>query len=82
MEEGQLLPSQGDLPVLYKAYAWRAGNRVKVRYKSFWNPSSLTRVEAEAYLAWLDAGNNGTHFDLMLNLPKALDRQAARDAEI
>jgi len=82
MEEGQLLPSHGDLPVLYKAYAWRAGNRVKVRYKSFWNPSSLTRVEADAYLAWLDAGNNGTHFDWMLNLPKARDRQAGRDAEI
>jgi hypothetical protein len=37
-------------------YAWRAGNRVKVPYKSFWNPSSFTRVEVEAYLAWLDAG--------------------------
>ena len=39
MEEGQLLPTHGELPVLFKAYAWRAGNRVKVRYKSFWNPS-------------------------------------------
>jgi|ERR1700738_1590587 hypothetical protein len=77
MEEGQLLPTHGELPVLFKAYAWRAGNRVKVRYKSFWNPSSLTRVEAEAYLAWLDAGNHGTHFDWTLSLPKARDRQVA-----
>jgi hypothetical protein len=75
IEEAQLLPSHRDLPVLYNAHAWRAGNRVKVRYKSFWNPSSLTRVQAEAYLAWLDGGNNGTHFDWSRTLPKARDRQ-------
>ena len=70
MEEGRELPDNGELPVLYKAYAWRAGNRVKIRYKSFWNPSSLTRGEAEGYLAWLDAGNSGTHYDWTRTLLK------------
>jgi hypothetical protein len=46
----------------YHAGAWRAGNRVKVIYVSYHDPSSLTRAEAEAYLTWLDAGNVGTFF--------------------
>jgi hypothetical protein len=82
MEESQRLRPHRDQPVLYKAYAWRAANRVKVPYKSFWNLSSFTRVEVEAYLAWLDAGNHGTHFDWSRTLPKTRDRQAGRDSEI
>jgi hypothetical protein len=71
MGEDKALPDNGHLPTLYNAYAWCAGNRVKIRYKSFWTPCSLTREGAEAYLAWLDAGNSGTHYDCMRSLLKA-----------
>lgn len=36
--------------------------RVHVRYVSFQGVSLLPRAEAEQYLAWLDAGNVGTHY--------------------
>lgn len=38
-----------------------AGNGVYVTYISYQGSTRLTRDEAAAYLAWLDAGNVGTH---------------------
>lgn len=48
----------------YWANAFVSGRYVSVMYISFQGPNQLTREEAEAYLAWLDAGNVGTHFDI------------------
>lgn len=53
--DGALLP-------YYCAGAVRAGNYVDVRYVSFQLTSRMRKAEAEAYLAWLDAGNVGTHY--------------------
>lgn len=43
------------------ATARAAGSRVAVQYISYQGWSTLTKVEALAYLAWLDAGNVGRH---------------------
>lgn len=40
-----------------------SGPRVFVTYVSYHGAFSLTKAEAEAYLAWLDAGNVGRHWD-------------------
>lgn len=50
-------------PPYYYAGASAAGSRVFVHYVPFQGHSSLTRAEAEAYLAWLDAGNVGRHYE-------------------
>jgi hypothetical protein len=47
------------------ASAWSTGRRVCVTYVSYQGPTKLTRAEAAAYLAWLDAGNVGTHFEAL-----------------
>ena len=43
--------------------AFRAGSYVHVKYVRYQSSSSLRRYEALAYLAWLDAGNIGTHYE-------------------
>ena len=48
---------------LWHSGAHRAGRFVMVAYISYQNTSSLTKDEAEAYLAWLDAGNKGRHYE-------------------
>jgi hypothetical protein len=47
---------------LYCARAGRSGAFVAVSYKSYHRQSTLTRAEAETYLAWLDSGNSDTHY--------------------
>lgn len=42
--------------------AWRAGNRIGIRYVSYQTDSYLRAADAENYLAWLDAGNVGKHW--------------------
>lgn len=46
----------------YHARARVAGRYVGVMYVSYQDWCRLTRDEAEAYLAWLDAGNVGQHY--------------------
>jgi len=47
----------------YGAGAWYSGgSKLGVRYISYQSQTFLTRSEAEAYLAWLDAGNVGRHY--------------------
>lgn len=48
----------------YKVNAWASGRYVGVRYVSFHPESNLTKQEALAYLAWLDAGNVGRHYEV------------------
>jgi len=44
----------------YNAFAYHAGRYVGISCVSYQNHAdNLTRDEAEEYLAWLDAGNNG-----------------------
>ena len=47
----------------YFARAYRAGKYVLVTYVTYRGHSSLTRSEALAYLAWLDSGKIGTHWE-------------------
>ncbi len=46
----------------YFANTYVGGSRVCVRYVSFQGTSTLTKAEALRYLAWLDAGNVGSHY--------------------
>ena len=52
----------GDAAILCPSVE-RAGARVSVQYRNV--AHALTKAEAAAYLAWLDAGNNGTHLDMI-----------------
>ena len=49
-------------PLFYRPGAWVAGGWVNVRYVSYQLTYSFRRADAEAYLAWLDAGNVGKHY--------------------
>ncbi len=53
-----------DTTPYYFPMAVRSGRYVTVRYVSYHGNSALTREEAERYLAWLDAGNIGKHFQM------------------
>lgn len=46
----------------YHPHAARGGAYARVVYVTYHGGTSLTRAEAAAYLAWLDAGNVGKHF--------------------
>lgn len=46
----------------WKPRAWAAGNRVGISYVLHYADQTMTKAEAAAYLAWLDAGNSGKHF--------------------
>jgi hypothetical protein len=47
----------------FHAHAWYPGGAyISVVYISFQGISHLKRDEAEAYLAWLEAGNVGRHY--------------------
>lgn len=54
---------KGRLHPYWNASASARGGRVFVVYISYQGSTSLTLAEAEAYLAWLDAGNEGRHFE-------------------
>lgn len=50
------------IPPYHQAGAVASGRWVYVRYVSFQGNANLSRSDAERYLAWLDAGNVGTHY--------------------
>jgi hypothetical protein len=52
------------LTLYWGPVCYRAGSRAKVKYVAYQYESSLTKSEAEEYLAWLNAGNIGTHRDV------------------
>jgi hypothetical protein len=47
----------------YMTSAGMNGRWPFVQYVSYQGPVTIKKEEAEAYLAWLDAGNNGTHWN-------------------
>ena len=53
----------------YNSGAGRAGRYVWVVYVNYQGHISLTRAEAERYLAWLDAGNRGSHWEALRATP-------------
>lgn len=50
--------------LLYNSGAGHSGNRIFVCYVSYQGQNSLTREEAEKYLAALDAGKVARHFEV------------------
>jgi hypothetical protein len=55
----------GGLTPYFHANAWDAGRYVAVRYVSFQGTTHLSKADAERYLAWLDAGNVGKHYEVL-----------------
>lgn len=58
-------PDGSGLSDYYQAHAYVGGRWVRVRYISFQGTSSLSRDQAERYLAKLDAGFVGRHFEAL-----------------
>ena len=46
----------------YNAGAWAGGRWVNIQYVSYQRPSTLTKMDAEAYLARIESGFVGSHF--------------------
>jgi hypothetical protein len=59
----------------YMPGAWRSGARVRVKYLGYRDGTPLSREEAEAYLAGLDKGFVGRHFEFA-STPKPSNRSA------
>ena len=49
----------------YHAGAWANAGWVNVKYVSYQGVTSLKKADAEKYLAWLDAGNVGRHWEAL-----------------
>ncbi len=52
-----------ELTLFWHPVCYRAGSRAMVKYVTYQYESSMTKAEAEQYLAWLDDGNVGRHYD-------------------
>ena len=55
----------------YHAGARVAGPKVGITYVSYQVTHKVTKTEALAYLAWLDAGNSGRHHTMPKAVPQA-----------
>jgi hypothetical protein len=49
----------------YNVSAWDTSKTVYVRYVSFQGEHSLSKKDAEKYLAWLDSGKVGKHWGVI-----------------
>lgn len=49
----------------YHAHSSAYSRGVTVMYVSYQHTTKLSREEAETYLAWLDAGNIGRHYEVL-----------------
>src|SRR5438270_3181 len=67
-------PSRHKLSPFWHAGAGASNSWISICYVGYQGVSSLRRKEAEIYLAWLDAGNVGRHFE-------ALRQQRAKGAK-
>jgi hypothetical protein len=57
-----IMPGKESYRLFWNAGAIALGRYVGVTYIRYQGHRSLTRDQAAAYLAWLDAGNNGRHY--------------------
>ena len=55
--------SHGNTRAYYCSFASASGRYVYVTYITYQGHSALPKADAEAYLAWLDAGNVGRHYE-------------------
>lgn len=51
------------IKLYYSPSAFARGSRVGISYVSFQSETCVTKADALAYLAWLDAGNVGRHWE-------------------
>lgn len=60
----------------YNANAGRAGSYVGVTFVSYQEGRNLSKPDAEAYLAWLDAGNDGDYAEFRIATEPRMRRHA------
>lgn len=60
----------------YNANAGRAGSYVGVTFVSYQEGRNLAKPDAEAYLAWLDAGNDGDYHEFRIDTEPKMRRRA------
>lgn len=56
--------AKNDGILLVETSSWASGRWVYIQYSRYKAIVYLSRTEAQKYLAWLDAGNVGKHFDM------------------
>jgi hypothetical protein len=56
--------ASGHFTPFWLARCWGSGRGVGILYVGYQSPTTLTRRQAERYLAWLDAGNVGKHWQV------------------
>ena len=56
---------RGLKPYFHASARYAGGSKMWVTYISYQGRSKLTKAEATAYLAWLDAGNVGRHYEAL-----------------
>jgi len=61
---------------LWGSCAFAAGNRVFITYVSYSVTASLKRADAIKYLAALDSGYKGKHWEIVNARPRELDTQS------
>ena len=57
--------SDRGLTVYWGAGSWSGGRWVYVQYVSYRGACALSKADAETYLRWLDAGNDGWHYEAL-----------------
>lgn len=58
-------PDRSGLSLYFCACSGASGRYVWVKYIAYQGSSHLTREQAVTYLAWLDAGNVGKHWEAL-----------------
>lgn len=57
--------ARSGLKSYYFAGAGRAGPRLSISYVNYQGSTTITKEDALEYLAWLDAGNVGRHYEAL-----------------
>lgn len=57
----------------WQARAWSSGRFVRVLYVNYQGSTAVSKADAEKYLAWLDAGNEGQHFKALRAMKRRTD---------
>ena len=60
-----LLLMEDSVNWLWHPACFEAGRYVGIKYKRFWNADYISKAEALEYLAWLEAGNAGLHYEAL-----------------
>lgn len=67
---------EGNNDLYYYPAAFASGRYIRVSFITYQGSKALTKAEAEEYLAWLDAGNEGTYYKMELENSRKISKTA------